>query len=81
MEKFGIFELLDTLSALISPEEKRAAPAEPPHTADKAFAPPAYGEPVPPPPAGAGALASFLDKHDRTVKSIGGSADAKPPKP
>ena len=81
MEKFGIFELLDTLSALIMPEEDRSAPAEPPHATDKAFAPPAYGGEADMPPPGASALSSFLDRHDKTVKNIGASADAKPPKP
>ena len=81
MEKFGIFELLDTLSALILPEESPSpAPEAPPRAGDRAFAPPAYGEQTGPPPAGS-ALSTFLDRHDKTVKSIGNSVDAKPPKP
>ncbi len=74
MEKFGIFELLDTLSALILPD---GAPPAPPETApqksDAAFAPPVYGD------AGterenssAAAISSFLEKHDRTVKKLDG---------
>ena len=80
MEKFGIFELLDTLSALILPEEKQPEPEKAPHAEDAAFAPPDYQGPSAP-PAGASALSSFLDRHDRTVKQIGGSTDAKTPKP
>lgn len=82
MEKFGIFELLDTLSALILPAERPPAPPEEtPSPADRAFAPPSYGEPASPVPPAASALSSFLDRHERAVKSIEGSADAKPPKP
>ena len=81
MEKFGIFELLDTLSALIMPEGGQSAvPGETPNAADKAFAPPAYGDGPAAPPA-ASALSAFLDRHDRAVKQIGGSADAKTTKP
>ena len=46
MEKFGIFELLDTLSALVTgqdaeSEQKGAEPTSP-SSADSAFAPPDY---------------------------------------
>ncbi len=79
MEKFGIFELLDTLSALILPEAGAPSPAEKPNAADRAFAPPGYKEQETPPAASA--ISAFLDRHDRAVKHIGGSTDAKPPKP
>ncbi len=80
MEKFGIFELLDTLSALILPEtpeksgaperaEKVGAPETAPNAADRAFAPPAYGEQTE--TAGASALSAFLDRHEKAVKHIG----------
>ena len=83
MEKFGIFELLDTLSALILPEgQPSAAPDKTPNAEDRAFSPPSYGERQAPSVAPtASALSAFLDRHDRAVKQIGGSADAKPPKP
>lgn len=72
MEKFGIFELLDTLSAILGDEDAAtAAPSVPaersePSLTDKAFLPPEYkgGE-------NADALSSFLNKHDETVKRIG----------
>ena len=46
MEKFGIFELLDTLSALLSVKSEPQQPEKesaPPSARDTAFAPPAYG--------------------------------------
>ena len=86
MEKFGIFELLDTLSALILPDgqagnakERPQSAPDPPRAGDRAFAPPAYdGEnatPASPAPAAeprpaASALSSFLEKHDSAVKRI-----------
>ena len=88
MEKFGIFELLDTLSALILPdgraeggEERPQSAPQPPRAEDRAFAPPAYnGEsaapPAPAPPASS-ALSSFLEKHDSTVKRINPSEGGK----
>ncbi len=87
MEKFGIFELLDTLSALILPDgqaeaaEKRPqSTPQPPRAEDRAFAPPAYnGESAEPPatPPAASALSSFLEKHDSTVKRINPSEGGK----
>ena len=85
MEKFGIFELLDTLSALILPEAGPPSPDPGPNAADGAFAPPAYKAPSKTTPEQS-AISAFLDRHDRAVKQIGsadggGSADAKAPKP
>ena len=74
MEKFGIFELLDTLSALLLPETKPPAPPkETPRTDDSAFAPPPYaGAPAADPSEGtATAISSFLKKHDDAAKKIG----------
>ncbi len=65
MEKFGIFELLDTLSAIMAANppsrEEKAAPAETPlkdaepsekpKQPDSAFAPPPYSAEEPPPVA------------------------------
>ncbi len=71
MEKFGIFELLDTLSALAG--ETTEPPANGgeksvPSVTDSAFLPPDYAN------GGADgnhAYASFLDRHEKTVKRIG----------
>ena len=70
MEKFGIFELLDTLSALLDEGDAGDVPSAPaektvPSAADEAFLPPSYGE-----KDNAAALSSFLTKHDETVKRI-----------
>ena len=70
MEKFGIFELLDTLSALLGEGEetdRSPAPAEKtaPSAEDEAFLPPSYGE-----TDAAAAVSSFLNKHAETVKRI-----------
>lgn len=84
MEKFGIFELLDTLSALTaangSPEAEEKAEYARPETGDASFAPPAYGAPspapsAPPPPdkntsAEQSALAALLARHDALSKKI-----------
>ena len=77
MEKFGIFELLDALSAVLDgkndappPEEHPAETPdktpEKPTAVDASFLPPDY--------AGSAqegdALSSFLSRHDETVKRI-----------
>ena len=75
MEKFGIFELLDTLSALLLPDAPPDAPQKTaPQKSDAAFAPPAYGADPPPaqPSSSATALSSFLEKHEKTVKKVDG---------
>lgn len=81
MEKFGIFELLDALSAITAPSgdltapqsgpsdpppEKPAGPKKP----DEAFQPPVYGTvpPASPPPRESDALADFLARHDAVAK-------------
>ena len=71
MEKFGIFELLDALSALT---EQNAPPAEEPAPSprqpDGTFDPPVYAN-DPPPKAGgreADALAGFLARHDAVAR-------------
>ncbi len=61
MEKFGIFELLDALSALT--EGQSAVPK----ADDPAFSAPAYPAPVqdpPPPPSGRDALGGLLARHE-----------------
>ena len=74
MEKFGIFELLDALSAITDtapnpPAEEEPAPAEPKRMPDEAFAAPSYGSgDTVPPPAGENALGSFLARHDEISK-------------
>ena len=70
MEKFGIFELLDTLSAIVEEDgdKKEAENQEKADPSDKAFAPPDY------PAAAQGergeALSSFLTRHEEIVKRI-----------
>ncbi len=76
MEKFGIFELLDTLSALTADKE----PAEPTAPAaanktpgqDEAFAPPAYGAQPAKGRTGADALQGFLSRHDAVARKADG---------
>ena len=75
MEKFGIFELLDTLSAILAGEnETPAAQKEPPKrpsTGDAAFAPPAYaGEQPSNAQEKNSALSAFLAHHDEVSKKI-----------
>lgn len=78
MEKFGIFELLDALSAITAPD----SPAPPPSARDDApqetrqndaaFRAPDYGGAVPAAqeakPHADGALSSFLARHDEIAK-------------
>ena len=75
MEKFGIFELLDALSALTAqngqpqeppPEEEAPSPKKP----DGAFAPPSYGGEQPKKTGGreADALSGFLARHDAVAR-------------
>lgn len=74
MEKFGIFELLDTLSAVMQSTsgQKTAPDAAPqrPDAGDSVFAPPRY----PAPQEGDGketqAVRSLLTRHDEIVKRI-----------
>ena len=77
MEKFGIFELLDALSAVLDgkndappPDETSAeTPAKPPAeptAVDASFLPPDYAASA----QEGGALSSFLSRHDETVKRI-----------
>lgn len=70
MEKFGIFELLDALSAITAAQP----PAQQqPRQDDAAYLPPVYGD-APQPPAQEparqtdGALASFLARHEAIAK-------------
>ena len=78
MEKFGIFDLLDTLSALVAPEETKDAAAKSaetrPAAEDAAFSPPAYGEPQPAPAVTTTntALASFLARHEAAKQRTDG---------
>ncbi len=68
MEKFGIFELLDALSALAEtpPKEGGESPENgEKRTPDASFAAPSYGEtPLPAPQQKGNALASFLARHE-----------------
>ncbi len=74
MEKFGIFELLDTLSAIM----EKDAPAPPPADGPSATPPDAPATPsvedrsfLPPDYAGgesSAALSSFLSKHDELAR-------------
>ncbi len=70
MEKFGIFDLLDALSAAMeqSGEEDAPPPAETvtPDAGDRAFAPPSYagGEEA------NAALSSLLARHEEIKKKI-----------
>ena len=77
MEKFGIFELLDALSALTAgTQASPPAEADPPHPGenageekpafDHAFDPPAYGGTGAAPEHGGSALDSFLARHEET---------------
>ena len=77
MEKFGIFELLDALSAVLDGKNDAPPPDEPPaETPDKSRAEPTAVDAsfLPPDYAGStqegGALSSFLSRHDETVKRI-----------
>ncbi len=74
MEKFGIFELLDALSAITAKTDGET-PEERPNAHDKAFSPPGYGtdpssqnaeEPTKP----ADAYGAFLSRHDAISKQI-----------
>ncbi len=78
MEKFGIFELLDTLSAIMEsgsdapaaentpPAAEENGPPAPPAATDTAFLPPDYalGD------ERNRAFSDFLSRHDETVKRI-----------
>ena len=73
MEKFGIFELLDTLSAFAAPDPESKAEETKPQQTDDAFAPPPYAtmDSVGSDQKGeAAALASLLERHDRIAKKI-----------
>ena len=88
MEKFGIFELLDTLSAITAPlseiesaeTEQTEAKAQPERAnpQDSAFSPPAFGAPPlsenePAPEKKSGnAFTALLQRHDSISKKIDG---------
>ena len=88
MEKFGIFELLDTLSAFMTASapqgEAPIEPAEKPQVAetvspsrgDSAYQPPQYGtdeqNSAQAALGGRDALGSFLERHDAISKKIDG---------
>ena len=77
LEKFGIFELLDTLSAILAGDNGPSAPQKPPagQTADPTAARSApaadSGQEAPPQDANP-ALSAFLARHDRVSKKIDG---------
>ena len=68
MEKFGIFELLDTLSAIVGDAAEPPSDGEThaPSVTDAAFLPPDYTD-----GGNTRAVTSFLDRHDKAVKRIG----------
>ena len=70
MEKFGIFELLDALSAIIGAPAQDAPPdpqeQKERRVPDAAFDPPAYGGDAAHAQEGGTALGSFLERHERT---------------
>ena len=75
MEKFGIFELLDTLSAFAAPNAESKAEEMKPQQSDEAFAPPPYAAPEPAPKGNAGngaALDALLKRHAQIAKKIDG---------
>ena len=86
MEKFGIFELLDTLSAITAPlseaesaETEQAQPQpERANPQDSAFSPPAFGTPplrenAPAPEKESGnAFTALLQRHETISKKIDG---------
>lgn len=82
MEKFGIFELLDALSAIVSSEDatEKEEPARP-SAGDPAYAPPVYGAAEPqaqkeeraeavPPAQNEGAFDAFLRRHEKISRKI-----------
>ena len=76
MEKFGIFELLDALSAATAPKEADfQTEAQKPHATGAPFSAPSYGgqtdgaEP-PRPVENTDALAGFLARHETLSKRI-----------
>lgn len=76
MEKFGIFELLDTLSAITTAaeEEKRGGSENPPEANGReTVSPPDAGEryeQTAPARRNADALSAFLSRHDAISKNI-----------
>ncbi|MDE5897106.1 MAG: hypothetical protein K2H43_04770 [Clostridia bacterium] len=72
MEKFGIFELLATLSAFADPGTENKAEETKPQKSDEAFAPPPF--PAPEPARGqtgnGAALTALLERHARIAKKI-----------
>lgn len=67
MEKFGIFELLDALSALTSAQSDAPAPPEATEPAQSA---PPPGERPEPRTAEEDALSAFLARHDAISRRI-----------
>ncbi len=65
MEKFGIFDLLDTLSAIAEQDESAPAPS----AEDAIFSPPAYAPPQKQ-PANRDALNGFLAQHEAISRKI-----------
>ncbi len=74
MEKFGIFELLDTLSAVMQgTDEQNAAPdggPQRPNAGDPAFIPPRYPAANEEDGKETQAVRSLLTRHDEIVKRI-----------
>ena len=73
MEKFGIFELLDALSALAAADtDGDKTPPAPPSADDAAYKPPAYTAEGGASDEQNGALADLLARHDALSKKIDG---------
>ena len=75
MEKFGIFELLDTLSALTAEQSAATAQSRPPETEETLAEIPPQKQPpdaMPAAPTPSGdALAAFLARHDAMSRRAG----------
>lgn len=71
MEKFGIFELLDALSAIVAPEKETEEPAPAQSGEQETFSP----APTAPPTANTSAYSpvdSLLKRHDEISRKIDG---------
>lgn len=69
MEKFGIFELLDALSAIVAPENETEEPA-PAQGGEDVFSSPAPAEPPAANPSAYSPVDSLLKRHDEISRKI-----------
>ena len=75
MDKFGIFELLDTLSQIAASTQEenpgeQEAPASPPSADDKAFLPPEFNGATPNAQLQRDALDALYQRHESISKRI-----------